>query len=186
MTNPAVDLAVLERGYRTTAAVLAAMPADRWDAPTPCTEWTVREVADHLVEALDFFAATVTGARQTTLETTPVEDRAAAYRAAADRCLAAFGRPGVLTAEHPFPGRPLSGAVIANISLSESLVHGWDLTTAAGLPYAPDPDVVAAVLAYNENSGGPVIDGLFADPVPVPAGAPPLVTLLGKLGREVR
>lgn len=182
MTHPAVDLTLLERGYRTTADVLAAIPADRWTAPSPCTEWTVREVAEHLVDALDFFARTVSGQPENGQPDGP----AVAYRDAADRCLAAFGRPGALAAEYPFPGRALQGWAIANISLSESLVHGWDLTAGAGLPYQPNGDVVATVLAYLESSGGPVVEGLYADPVPVPAGASPMVALLGKLGREVR
>jgi hypothetical protein len=32
-------------------------------------------------------------------------------------------------------------------------------------------------------AGGPKVPGLFADPVPVPPGAPPFTVLLGRLGR---
>jgi hypothetical protein len=73
--------------------------------------------------------------------------------------------------------------VIANISLSESLVHGWDLATGAGLPYEPSPDAVAAVDGFQ---AGEPVEGMFAGPVPVPAGAPRFVALLGKLGRVAR
>ncbi|MPZ82147.1 MAG: hypothetical protein GEV28_17820 [Actinophytocola sp.] len=134
----------------------------------------MREVADHLVDALDFFACTVSGSAPGS----PTD-----YRDATRRCLAAFGRPEVLAAEHPFPGGVLRGWVVAGISLSESLVHGWDLATGAGVPYEPDVDVVAAVAALSD---GPAPDGAFGDPVPVPADASPLVALLGRLGREVR
>ncbi|MGH3762190.1 TIGR03086 family metal-binding protein [Actinophytocola sp.] len=170
-----VDLDLLARCYRDTGEVLAAIPAGRWDAPSPCTEWTVRQVADHLVDALDFFASTVSG-RSVERPADLIE----AYRDATARCLDAFGRAEALTAEHPFPDGTLPGRMIANISLSESLVHGWDLATGAGLPYSPDPDAVAAVDA---SSNGPRRPEMFADPVPVPAGAPPFAVLLGKLGR---
>jgi len=159
-----VDLDLLAPCYRATGEVLAAIPADRWDAPSPCTEWTVREVADHLVDALDYFATSVSG-----VAVERPADLLDAYRDVTRRCLAAFARPGALAAEHPFPDGTQPGWVIANISLSESLVHGWDLATGAGLPYEPSPDAVAAVDAFQV--GGPAPD-MFADPVPVPAGAP--------------
>jgi uncharacterized protein (TIGR03086 family) len=166
---------LLDACYRDTRAVLAAIPADRWAAPSPCREWTVREVADHLVDGLGYFAATVSGV---------LADRPAglldAYDDVTRRCLDAFGDPAALAAKHPFGDGRMIGRSIATISLSETLVHGWDLATATGLPYEPNPDGVALLQRFAD---GPKVAGLFADPVPVPAGAPPFVALLGTLGR---
>jgi uncharacterized protein (TIGR03086 family) len=132
-------------------------------------------VADHLVDGLGFFAAAVSGTRA---------DRPAdlldAYDDATRRCVDAFGDPAALAAEHPFGDGRLTGRSIATISLSETLVHGWDLATATGLPYDANPDAVALLRRFAD---GPKVDGLFADPVPVPPDAPPFVALLGKLGR---
>lgn len=180
MTRPTgldidVDLDLLASCYRDTRAVLAAIPADRWDAATPCAEWSVRDVVRHLVEGLDFFATTVSGAAGS-----PPEDLVAAYDDVTSRCLAAFAAPGALAAGHPFPGGRETGRVIATISLSEAVVHGWDLATAAGVPYEPDPAAVATLSSF---AAGPKVEGLFADPVPAPAGAPPFVVLLAGLGR---
>jgi uncharacterized protein (TIGR03086 family) len=176
---------LLKSCYQATADVLAAVPADRWAAPSPCTEWTVREVANHLVAALDYFARAVTGAGEGDMEADHVgDDPAAAYRAVADRCLAAFTEP-VLAATHPFPGGEAPGWVIANISLSESLVHGWDVATGAGLPYDPPAEAVAEVLSFQEG-GGEKPPGAFAAPVRVPPDASPLVRVLAATGREVR
>jgi uncharacterized protein (TIGR03086 family) len=173
--NIDVDLDLLAACYRDTRAVLAAVPAERWDAPSPCREWTVREVADHLVDGLGYFAAAVSGQGA---------DRPAglldAYDDATRRCLAAFADPAALAAEHPFVDSRLTGRAIATISLSETLVHGWDLARATGLPYEPNPDAVARLQGFAD---GPKIPGLYADPVPVPPGAPPFTVLLGRLGR---
>lgn len=173
--NVDVPTDLLAACYRDTRAVLAAIPAARWDAPSPCREWTVREVADHLVDGLGYFAAAVTGERA---------DRPAglldAYDDVTHRCLAAFADPAALAAEHPFGDGTMPGRSIATISLSEAVVHGWDLATATGLHYEPNPDAVALLQRF---AGGPKVEGLFADPVPVPADAPPFVALLGKLGR---
>jgi uncharacterized protein (TIGR03086 family) len=170
MTTQLIDLDLLERCYRTTGEVLDAIPADRWDAPSPCTEWTVRDVAEHLVEALGLIAGAVSGEQV----------GATSFDEVTRRCLAAFADPAALAAVYPSPVGPLSGRAMADISLSESLVHGWDLATGAGLRYAPDPAAVAAVAGFPD---GPKAPGMFAESVPVPADAPAFVALLGRLGR---
>lgn len=180
MTRPTgldidVDLGLLASCYRDTRAVLAAIRGERWDAPSPCTKWTVRQVAEHLVEGLDFFATAVSG-----VPGPPAGDLLAGYDAATARCLTAFATPGALAADHPFGDDRRPGRVIATISLSETVVHGWDLATAVGVPYAANPAAVATLRAF---AAGPKLPDLFADPVPVPADAPPFVALLADLGR---
>ena len=170
---------LLKDTYLTTAELLAAVSADGWEAPSPCRGWTVRDVTTHLVEVMDYFAKAVGGPAGEL-----PDDLAAAYRSAADRCLAAF-TPEALAATHSFPGGDAPGWVIANISLSESLVHGWDVATGTRLPYAPPPAAVTALLEFRSD-GAPAPEGAFADPVPVPDDAPPLVRLLATTGREVR
>jgi uncharacterized protein (TIGR03086 family) len=165
-----VDLDMLARCFADTGAVLAAVPADRWDAPSPCSEWTVRQVADHLVEALGAIAVTMSG-----------EPAGATFAEVTSRCLAAFADPVALAAEYESPAGPLTGRAMADISLSESLVHGWDLASGAGLPYDPDPAAVATVAAFPD---GPSVPGMFAAPVPVPADAPVFVALLARRGRK--
>ncbi len=165
-----MDLELLPKAYEATAAVLAAVPDSAWEAQSPCEEWTVREVADHLTGVMHVFAAAIDGGPET----------GGPYADAAERCLAAFRRPGALVAEHPFPFGPTPGEVIAAISMSESLVHGWDVARGAGVPYSPAPEVVAAVLAMSEK---PTTEGMFAPPVPVPADAAPLTAVLARLGR---
>jgi uncharacterized protein (TIGR03086 family) len=108
------------------------------------------------------------------------DDPVGAYAAAAQRCRAAFGRPGALEATHPFPFGPTPGAVIARISVSESLVHGWDIARGAGVAYAPAPEAVAVVLAAPSVE---LPDGMYAAPVEPPPGADDLTVLLARLGR---
>ncbi len=38
--------------YQRLADGFAAVPADRWDTPTPCTGWSVRDLAGHVVGAM--------------------------------------------------------------------------------------------------------------------------------------
>ena len=164
---------MLVKAYDPTAAVLARVTD--WTAPSPCDGWTVRDVANHLVDAMCFFAAAVDGGP----DAYQGEDLAHAYREAADRCLAVYEDPAVLAASHPFPFGPTPGSVIARISMSESLVHGWDMARGAGVQYTPALEVVESVLA---SVGPPPAEGMFAPPVE-PASDEPMTVLLAKLGR---
>ena len=165
---------MLAKAYDATAAVLAEVTD--WSAPSPCDGWTVHDVAKHLADVMCTFAAAVDGGP----DTCQVDDLVDGYRTAAARCLAVFEDPAVLAASHPFPFGPTPGSVIAHISMSESLVHGWDVAKGAELSYAPAPEVVSAVLAKAD--GPPPAEGMYAPPVPA-SSDDPMTVLLARLGR---
>jgi uncharacterized protein (TIGR03086 family) len=182
---------LLERVYADTAAAVAAGES-ALDAPTPCEGWTVRDVANHVVGGLVFFAGTLEGDAVRPDPDAPDPDLlgadpAGAYREAAERCLAAFARPGALDEVYDFVFGPTSGRTIADISLQESLVHGWDIARGAGFAYAPDPEAVAAVARFNADRDGNQIrrEGMFGPEQPVRPGADAFEVLLGRLGRVV-
>jgi uncharacterized protein (TIGR03086 family) len=185
----------LERTYACTNRVLRAVPGKLLDTASPCAGWTVRDVTNHLVGAHLIFARVVEGEA-----IDPAEfagggsaadhlgtDPAAAFDAAASRCAAAFGKPGALEETFPFAFGPAPGFVIANISLSETLVHGWDIACAAGLDYLPDDAAVAAIREFQSQAGDDEDDrragGMFAPALTPPPGATPLQELLAYLGR---
>src|SRR5262245_50623010 len=116
---------LLPKAYDATAAVLATVTD--WDAPSPCAEWTVREAANHLVHVQKIFASVIESGVDVPEGDHLGDDPLGAFRAASDRCLAAFARPGALSSLHPVSIGPTPGSVLAEISLSETLVHGWDL-----------------------------------------------------------
>ena len=165
---------MLAKAYDATAAVLARVTD--WSAPSPCEGWTVHDVAKHLADVMCTFAAAVDGGPGTCQD----DDLVAGYREGAARCLAVFEDAAVLAASHPFPFGPTPGSVIAHISMSESLVHGWDLARGAGVPYAPAPEVVSAVLAKSD--GPPPAEGMYAPPL-TPSSDDPMTVLLARLGR---
>src|SRR6185312_13308594 len=50
------ELAVLRRGMDQLEGLVADVRPDALDAPTPCTDWTVRDLVDHVVAAPARFA----------------------------------------------------------------------------------------------------------------------------------
>ena len=78
-------------------------------------------------------------------------------------------------------------AVVRQYVVFDGLVHGWDLSTALGLPYAPPADVVAAVQqALPALVPDPARDGdTFAAALEAPDGASPLEQVVAFSGRKV-
>ncbi len=192
--------ALLDRALRTTLGVVGTVPAGAWELPSPCTEWTVRQVGNHLVGMIGLTTRIVEGETLDANDTRPDaldqnkladtdflgDDPVGSLRAAGQRCVAAFGAPGVL--ERTFVARSpqTPGHVLATLSLMELLTHGWDLAGGAGAGYRPDDEVVSTVRAFAREFIGPEARalGLFGEPVAVGPDADTLTAHLGHLGRR--
>jgi uncharacterized protein (TIGR03086 family) len=110
----------------------------------------------------------------------PVRDPAAEWAVSADRvgdalAAAVAADRSVLLAEFAAFGR-IPAPVLLGMHLLDTVVHGWDVATALGLPYRPDDDLVAATLGVArtipdgkarerpEASFGPIVPGELDDP----------------------
>ncbi|HEY3004321.1 MAG TPA: TIGR03086 family metal-binding protein [Kribbellaceae bacterium] len=190
-------VALLDRSLTDTADMFTRVPADAWQTLSPCAGWTARHVGNHLVGSIALL--TRVALRE---PVDPAEfdahklaktdhlgpDPASSLREAAQRCVAAFARPGTLHARYSFPGPDTPGAVIAHICLLESLVHGWDVAHATGAAYRPADAAIAAVQRFALLAVGPEqrAQGLFAAVVPVAPDADRLTATLAHLGRRAR
>ncbi len=187
-------VALLDRSLADTGDMFTRVPADAWQSPSPCAGWTARQVGNHLVGSIALLTRVVLRDPVDPAEFDAHKlagtdhlgaDPAASLREAAQRCVAAFTPPGTLEARYSFPLPDTPGAVIAQICLLESLVHGWDVASATGAAYRPDEAAVAAVHRFALLGIGPQqrAQGLFAAVVPVAADADRLTATLAHLGR---
>jgi uncharacterized protein (TIGR03086 family) len=113
-------LAVLSRGLDQFLVVLEEVPADGLAAPTPCSEWTVGDLVDHVVQNPASFAARIRGEKVDWTQATPHQgEPVTAYRRhVADLLRAWEANPDAQ------PGPDWQSAEMA--------VHTWDLATALG------------------------------------------------------
>jgi uncharacterized protein (TIGR03086 family) len=178
------------RALDATGRIVAAIPADSWQAGTPCPEWDVRGLVNHLVAGNLWAAQLGAGA---TLD--QVGDRfdgdvlgadpVAAYAASADAASDVFGRPGALEKQCAVSYGPVAGSVYAGHRFIDVLIHGWDLAAATGQDAALDDDLVEACRQTVEPQIDPLQgSGAFATGVPVPPGASSQTRLLAMLGRR--
>lgn len=159
---------VLSRTYAAVRVPVALLDAPLLDRPTPCADWTVGQVFEHLVRAIDMFA-TAAGAQPADPDTGTPLDR---FDAAVRRNLAtwaAFTDHGS-TLSLPF-GRFPSDLVVG-MNQMDSLVHGWDLAAALGLPTAIPADLAERALQTAHTSVPPSRGHAFGAEVPVESDDP--------------
>ncbi|RZQ63376.1 TIGR03086 family metal-binding protein [Amycolatopsis suaedae] len=164
---------------------------DRWDAPTPCPEWNVRELVGHMVLGNRLFTGILHGEAGGTLDPKGQDvlgaDPAGTYRQAADELLVAFRLPGVLERIVQVPVGPVPGIAAVHLRAVEELTHGWDLAQATGRQLDVPGDVVEREIEFTRGklADVPPDRSPFAPPQPVPDDASPLDRLAALLGRKV-
>lgn len=158
-------------------------------APTPCTEFTVHDVLDHMIVVGTKFGHVFRGEEPPETTAPPVYGRvpAAEVRRTMDGLGSAVRSEGALERILDTPLGEMDGETFARAVALDGLLHGWDLAVATGRPFRVDPDVVAAVSHF---AGAALTDevratGKFAPATEPPADASPLETLAAFSGRTV-
>jgi uncharacterized protein (TIGR03086 family) len=131
------DAAVLRRALDQLATLLDGVPSGALGDATPCPEWTVQDLVDHVVATPVRFARMVRGEPVDWSAPTPPagSDPAAAFRSNADDLVAAVG-------EQAAQGPPV------DFQCAELAVHSWDLAVATRRATADlDPGVAERGLA---------------------------------------
>ncbi len=168
-----------------------AVRADQWDAPTPCTDWAVRDLVNHLITEQLWVPRLVTE-RATVAQVGDAydgnqlgDDPAARWDAVSAAALAAFRTPGALRGGvHLSYGDSHVLAYCGQLT-TDAAVHGWDLARAIGTDAAMPPDLATASLREIQPYAGDLhSSGLFGAPVEPPEDADDLTRLLCLLGRR--
>ena len=168
---------VLVHALDQAGDVLDHVHADRVAHPTPCSEWDVGALADHLVQTPELFLAMMRGEQPDWFAPTPhlTEGWAGTYRVHADNLLHAW---------HELDGDP---PVAAQWQVAELAVHAWDLAVAVGFPIDRlDPQVAEVGLGFLRETMTPERRGQWFGPeVEPPADAGPYDALAAFAGRQV-
>lgn len=157
----------------------AVRPADL-DKPTPCTEFTVDQLTDHLLESIHGLGG-MAGAEVTQAESGTTESRVAF---AAQQALEAWHRRG-LDGTVGFGEGEMPASMAAGILSIELLVHAWDFAVATGQKVTVSDEVAAYVLELAERTITPEgrSRGGFADAVGIGPDAHVLDRLVAYTGR---
>lgn len=177
------------------ASVIAGTQPDQHDAPTPCTDFSVADVINHL--AFAFEMARRSGVREDwdpswsadsiapALDGVPAAEWAAVCGREAPRTARAWSEPTAWDGDSTMGSAAMPAAVVGSMMTAELVIHGWDLATATGQSYDPPADVVQAAIAGVEPMLGMGRDGgWYGAEVRVDDSAPALHRLLAMTGRN--
>lgn len=163
---------------------------EHWDQPTPCSEWTVRDLLNHLVyEQLwvpDLLAGKTVaeiGDRYDgdVLGEEPIER----WRTTSQAAREAWLQPGVLSRDVYLSRGPTPATQYGWEMVLDLAVHGWDLARGIGGPSPISDDVAETLLPlFAEQVSAFQGLGIFDPPVPVPDTATPHDKLIALSGRD--
>ncbi|MER5933449.1 TIGR03086 family metal-binding protein [Streptomyces sp. NPDC002054] len=167
-----------------------AVREDQWGASTPCTEWTVRDLVNHVTGEQLWIPPLVTEGRTVEDVGDALDgdllgaDPAAAWDRAAAASHAAFAEPGALDRTVRLSYGPALGSAYCSELTADCVVHTWDLSRAIGADdRLPDGLVEFSIKEVMPYADGLAASGMFAPPVEIPAGADAQTRLLALLGR---
>jgi uncharacterized protein (TIGR03086 family) len=179
--------ALLDRAAAVADSVIAGVKSDQLDNPSPCTEWSVRDVINHLVTGNLVFISMLTGAPRPDRSVDHLgDDPLAAFRDTFRTLRAAFAGEGVLDKTYPTPFGSGPGSLLVEMRTTEMTIHSWDIARGSGRSTDLDPELAESRLASlraaltGDRSGSP-----FAAERAAPPGASAADRLAAFAGRAV-
>jgi uncharacterized protein (TIGR03086 family) len=138
----------------------------RWSDPTPCAEWDVRALVNHVTQSNLNYVRLLDGASAGEfLGWRDVDalgdDPVSAFAKTAEDCAAAYAARGALDRTVDHPSGTLSGRQALSVRTTDTLIHTWDLARGLGEDDTLDP----ALLEWVDTNIGEIYAGMAETPV---------------------
>jgi uncharacterized protein (TIGR03086 family) len=185
----------LEPSAARMAELIRAIDDDRLLAPTPCGDYTLAALLDHVDRVALGFTSAASKTADGPATQSPLGDASrlgSDWRTRIPEHLAqvapAWRDPAALEGMTRAGGIDLPGEIAVVVALEELVIHGWDVARASGQPYeCDDPalEVVKGFIAQFAGDGQEELRGTaYATPIAVPDAAPLLDRVVGLSGRD--
>lgn len=183
------------RALRITESVVHQVGAGMLDRPTPCEQWTLRQLLAHMTGQNYGFAAAARGEtrdRGVWADRPVGDDPAGVFAASAAEVAAAFAEEDVPTRSFWLPeirgGQMFPAPQAIGFHFLDYVVHGWDVAASLGIRADFDADLLTAVLPIAEQVPAGAArereDAAFRPALDTTAAAAPLDRILLLLGRS--
>jgi uncharacterized protein (TIGR03086 family) len=181
---------LFERASRHFGTLVHQVGDDQWGAPTPCSDWDVRALVNHLVFEARWAVPLLEGA---TIEEVGDrfdgdllgDDPKATYDEARAAVQASIEAPGALqrTVHLSYGDTPAPGYLMQ--LTGDFVVHSWDLARGIGADDALDPELVDWVDRETRPQADMLAQsGMFDPPIDVPDDADAQTKMLALFGRQ--
>jgi uncharacterized protein (TIGR03086 family) len=179
----------IERIDRATAfaneKVAGVAPSDL-GSPTPCSEFDVRALLNHMIGGLEILTTAANGGKAQMPQGDQFgDDPGAVYDERRRALMTALGGEGALERDWEMPFGTMSGAMMAQIAFMEHLAHGWDVAKATRQDTTLPPALVTECLEVVTPMDAMLrMPGVCGPPVSVPDDARSQDKLIAFLGRN--
>lgn len=135
-------------------SLLEAVAPGDWKRPTPCDEWNVGDLVDHVTGAGRIYAGLLSGLpfreamNAGSADQAQAASRIESFRSAVTQLRVAFESPGALSKVCAVPGGTVTGADLVTVRIFDVAVHYWDLARGIGVPETLPDAIVAHAWGY--------------------------------------
>lgn len=183
---------VLTSSLRLLRHACSAVPDERFDDPTPCSEWAVGQVMLHAAGDQHAWASTVGDAAGPAYDpfappTPPAGSIGVLIDAALDAASTAWAGvdPANETVPTPLPPVPqLTAQLAAAACALDAAVHAWDIAVATGQSAPLTAELAEQLLPAGHATADPLRGFAYAAALPEQSGDDEVAALLRYLGRD--
>jgi uncharacterized protein (TIGR03086 family) len=187
------SLVMLQRVVDTTNDVIGNTTPDQLSNPTLCTEWTVRDLINHMVGGATMFAVS---AEQGSVPDDMLgrlmggdnigDDPTGAWDRAAKRAMSAFEAPGAMEKMVKLPFGEMPAGIALNIAIFDVATHAVDIARATG-QHVSDTELLEGSLEMGQQMISPElrVPGVFGEEQKVSDAASAEDRLLAFAGRKI-
>ncbi|MFD4668370.1 TIGR03086 family metal-binding protein [Lentzea sp. NPDC058450] len=176
---------LLDRARDHALPVIANITDDDLSRPTPCADYDVKALLDHLLHVVVEFQKLAAKQDADFSHTPAYPDWRAQYPAETAKLVDAWGEPGAtdgIAGNMGMPAQTVGGLVLLDLT-----IHISDLAQATGQRFEPDGEVFTEVHALVTQMGPMATEmNVFKPAVDAPADASPFEQLLAATGRDPR
>jgi uncharacterized protein (TIGR03086 family) len=176
----------LERAMQGTSKIVHGVTAEQLGEPTPCSEFDVRALLNHMMGGLDMLRTAAEGGEAKM----PEGDQFGAepgkeYDVRAAKLIDVVKQPGTLEKTWVMPFAPMPGQMMASIAFVEHVTHGWDLAKATGQDTTIPDDLIAECRGVVEPMDAMWrMDGVLKNKIDVPESASATDRYAAFMGRQ--
>jgi uncharacterized protein (TIGR03086 family) len=186
-------IAMMQQVVDATTGVINNISADQLAGSTLCTEWTVKDLINHMVGGSTMFAVSVEEGSvpdemlgQLMAGDNVGNDPRSAWAASSKRAMEAFGSPGAMEKIVKLPFGEMPAGIALNIAIFDVATHSVDLARATG-QHVSDTAMLEGALAIGKQMLGPDlrVPGVFGDEQAINEAASAEDRLLAFAGRRI-
>ncbi|MEV1144552.1 TIGR03086 family metal-binding protein [Micromonospora sp. NPDC049799] len=179
---------VLNKAIIETAKVVRGVEPDQFGAPTPCRDWDVRALTNHLLQVVH--ALQLAGRRLPVpgdlWDRALIDDGwAAHFDDAGSTAIAAWVEGDAWEGGVTLGDMRMPAPAVAAMLVSDLAIHGWDLARATGQTYRCDDDLAEVTYRFLADMGDQGRRmGIYAAPLPPVGDARTFEQALALSGRD--